>query len=241
MWLAIDHGNTRTKVGLYAADGQIQGVWYWEQFTLDRLINWLGSQPVEAAILSATGKVPSEILEFWQAQHSFEVLSEKTPLPYPSEYTTPHTLGMDRKAVMAASYRHFMGEHCLVIDAGTCITYDFMTDTGCYLGGGIAPGMRMRMRAMHEYTARLPLATMELPDSFVGNSTITCLQSGAIWGTIAEVQAMITMYQAQYGEVAVILTGGDSALLQQHIVHRRADPNWVLEGLITILKFIHTK
>ncbi|MCL4138195.1 UNVERIFIED_CONTAM: hypothetical protein GTU68_027016 [Idotea baltica] len=125
----------------------------------------------------------------------------------------------------------------LVIDAGTAITYDFANATGEYIGGGIAPGMAMRFRALHEFTARLPMISPDENVALIGDSTETCIQSGVQWGTIAEIERIIDYYKNQVSEdLQVFLTGGDTSYFENHLKNINfADSNLILKGIHFIL------
>ena len=125
----------------------------------------------------------------------------------------------------------------LVIDAGTAITYDYATEKGVYMGGGISPGMSMRFRALNEFTARLPMVAFSEDPALVGDSTESCIQSGVQWGTLAEIDRIITYYKEEISpEVQVFLTGGDSGYFENHLKNLNfADSNLVLKGIHYIL------
>jgi type III pantothenate kinase len=129
----------------------------------------------------------------------------------------------------------------LVIDAGTCITYDFIDDNDNYLGGAISPGIRLRFESLHNYTAKLPLLTLEsLNDQdselekipFIGNSTFESINSGVINGVINEIEGFISQYEAVYPKFIIILTGGDTEFLAKRLKNTIfANSNFLLESL----------
>ncbi|HRF77340.1 MAG TPA: type III pantothenate kinase, partial [Chitinophagales bacterium] len=180
-----------------------------------------------------------------QLEHYFKLLkfSQNTELPIVNDYATPATLGKDRLAAAVGSSAAFPGKNVLSIDAGTCIKYDFVRADNRYLGGGIAPGLVMRLKAMHNFTARLPLISLT-PQMLVqqtlltGDSTTDSMLSGAINGALWEVEGAIAAYNAIYDDLHVIITGGDASFFELHVKSRIfARPNLVLEGLNTILKY----
>jgi type III pantothenate kinase len=141
-------------------------------------------------------------------------------------------------AAVVGAYRFFPNQNCLVIDAGTCITYDLLTAEKEYLGGNIAPGIGLRMRAMHEFTAKLPLIERGEQDEIWGISTETALRNGGQYGAAYEMQGFIDACEAKFGRMQVVLTGGDAdffgkALKTKIFVH----PNLVLWGLLEILNY----
>ncbi len=166
------------------------------------------------------------------------LLDHQTPLPVSIDYRTPHTLGVDRIASVAgASFLH-KNLNCLVIDLGTCITYDFIDETGTYRGGGISPGVEMRLKAMHKFTSRLPVVAARGNPELIGKTTKECMLSGAINGTVAELQGIINQYKQFFSELTIIFCGGDAFFFESKIKDDIfAIPNLVLIGLNQILRY----
>ena len=162
--------------------------------------------------------------------------SSETPTPLKIEYTTPHTLGSDRIAAAVGAWNEKPCNNMLVIDAGSAITIDFVTRQGVYKGGNIAPGVKMRLKALHEYTGRLPLVEKEGETPAFGYDTETAIRSGVISGICHEIDGYITTIREKYGDVLVFLTGGDEKTLKNSIKNRIfADKNLVAKGLNRIL------
>lgn len=172
-------------------------------------------------------------------------LTPKTPLPIQINYQTPETLGNDRRALAVAGATLYPGRPVLVIDLGTCITYDLVNAEGTYLGGAISPGLEMRLRAMHHFTAALPL--VKLPPALVeehgselvpGNTTEASLQQGAVEGWRGEVRHFMEAYRQQYPGMIMVVTGGDAARLA-HLPKSSifARPKFLLSGLKSILDY----
>jgi type III pantothenate kinase len=160
-----------------------------------------------------------------------------TSVPFSSAYKTPQTWGVDRKALVMAAFRLYPNQAVLVIDAGTCITYDFITDDGVYQGGAISPGLQMRLDAMHRGTARLPQLTAQATD-FIGTDTASCMQSGAYHGFILEVNGTIQEYQKRFPHMVTLITGGDAQILADTTKNSIfAIPNLILQGLNFILEY----
>ncbi len=125
-----------------------------------------------------------------------------------------------------------------MVDAGTCINYEFIDKNGHYLGGAISPGVTMRFEAMHKFTARLPLVHLNNNVLMIGNSTETCMQSGVLHGALAEVDGTIEKYIANYPGLVVILCGGDAAIFENRLKHRIfVAPDLILKGLNSILLY----
>ena len=151
---------------------------------------------------------------------------------------SPQTLGKDRIAAVIGAQSLLPAKNLLVIDAGSCITYDFLTGDRHYLGGAISPGVQMRLRSMNNYTNKLPLLSwegVERPQS-IGRTTITSMLSGVINGIIGEMKSFIFEYEQQYERLKIVLTGGDSIFFEKELKNGIfADPNLVLKGLNEIL------
>ncbi|MGK0389092.1 MAG: type III pantothenate kinase [Maribacter sp.] len=237
MNIAIDIGNTRMKVGLFERDDLIHDMNIAND-DINALIVYLNKHQVEKVILSSTAIVAEELEEYLKQQYHYIRLSTTTPVPIQSTYTTPKTLGKDRVAAVIGAASLFPKKDCLVIDAGTCITYDLINANNVYLGGNIAPGISMRLRAMDEFTAALPLVSKQHPDTDRGYSTETAIRNGAVWGTALEVQGFIQRFDQQTETLTTILTGGDASLLDKLINWNTCvESHLVLIGLNKILEY----
>ncbi len=238
--LAIDIGNTRTKVAVFD-DGRLVHKEFWDVPAVERLEHLAYNQKVENAILSTTAAVPADMEAFLNDHFFYIRLQTGTPLPVTLRYKTPHTLGKDRIAAAAAVCHLFPGEHVLVIDAGTCITMDVVNAAGEFLGGNISPGVEMRLKAMHHFTANLPLvnaAPARLPGTmWLGDSTEMAVRNGGELGALLEVTAFVEKCRRLFEPLRVIFTGGDADFFVKTIKTKIfANPNLVLTGLNKILQ-----
>jgi type III pantothenate kinase len=164
-------------------------------------------------------------------------LNDKSKLPFINEYETPETLGPDRLASVAGAMLHYPGEEVLIIDAGTAITYDFLSGDH-YKGGNISPGLTMRFRALHKFTHKLPLETVSGDFTFPGRNTTDALRAGVITGVVYEINEYIRTFKKDHNKLKVILTGGDSEFLKDRIRYRAGHmPDLVLDGLNYILEY----
>ena len=237
MKLAIDIGNTRTKIALFKADELIQK-WNFDALDLSFIESCAYNHSVKNIILSSVGSIDGKATDWLSERFQFLELDANTPLPIKNHYTTPHTLGKDRLAAVMGAFHLFPQTNCLVIDAGTCITYDFLQETGDYWGGNIAPGLDMRLKAMHRQTAKLPLVDRKNPDQLLGVSTETALQNGALLGAKLEVEGFIQACEARYGQIVTILTGGDAIFFEKNLKRQIfVNQNLVLIGLNKILDY----
>lgn len=173
-----------------------------------------------------------------QLGFAYEMLDLNTQLPVTIRYATPSTLGKDRIAAVCGARNLFPDLPCLVMDAGTCITFDIVDAQGIYYGGSISPGIEMRLKAMHAYTEKLPLLSWEEPDGFVGDSTKASMLQGVKQGVLGETQRQIGLYQEKYPDLKVLVTGGDGPFFEKSLKKDIfAAPNLVLIGLNTILLY----
>jgi type III pantothenate kinase len=149
-----------------------------------------------------------------------------------NRYESPETLGRDRLANAEAAAHLFPGSPVVIIDAGTCIKFDFVTSENEYFGGSISPGIDMRFKALHDYTARLPLLNRSETIFLIGKNTTEAIQSGVINGALAEVKGVLEQYQMTHKDLRVIVTGGDIALLERNLKTTiYAEPWLTLKGL----------
>ncbi len=238
MYLAIDIGNTSQKLALFDQNGR-QCQWLRKERLTPEDLQLLFSQyPVKAAILSSVGDEAAPLEEFLKARVPTYRLTSDLQLPVTLCYATPASLGADRIASAAGAHALFPDCNVLVVQAGTCLVTDLVTAAGQYLGGTIAPGLRMRLRALPQFTAHLPLLDPEPVDYLVGNSTTQSILSGVVNGYVCEIQGMISRYETQYPGLKVVLSGGDAPLLESSLKNSIfAAQNLVLLGLYEILHF----
>lgn len=190
------------------------------------------------AIIASVGHLSTEQVASIGNDLNVIELTSQLNFPFKNLYKTPKTLGVDRMALVGASVHQFPNKNVLIIDAGTCITYDFITSDNHYLGGAISPGLRLRYTALNNLTANLPLLETELPNSIVGDSTESSIHSGVVYGAIKEIDGVIDQYLEEYLDLTVILTGGDSNFLSNQLKNTIfANSNFLLDGLNFILEY----
>lgn len=237
MNLVIDIGNTLSKTSL-TADNQLVGI---NKTNATPNLNWFKNlfeaSNFELGIVSSTRILDNVVLEFLKSE-SIRILSVETPMPITLEYKTLDTLGLDRIAGAVGAHAMFPKSDCLVIDLGTCITYDYITKEGIYKGGAISPGLNMRYKAMNSFTGKLPLVEKpQFIDAF-GQSTTESLNMGAFNGMAHEINGFIRLFMHKTNRLKIILTGGDTSMFEQHIENPIfAAPNLVLEGLNQVLLY----
>ncbi len=241
--LILDIGNTRTKLAVFAGI-RLKDLFVTENFSLELLTKVVKKHPgICSAILSAVKDYPKEADTLLRTAFYFIKLDSRTPLPVKILYKSPQTLGNDRIAIAAASRALFPGQNVLAIDAGTTITYDFVNKNGEYLGGGISPGIRMRLKSLHTFTGKLPLIKQVFHTvDLVGTDTQSSILSGVLQGTLKEVDGIISTYKTRYTGLKVVLSGGDEKYFDKRLKNNIfASPNFVLKGLEEILDYNQEK
>ncbi len=239
MNLIVDVGNTFVKFAIYKDEDLICKVSF-ELSEFKKQYNTLKKKfpEVNSAIISSVGRLSKKQIDDIKNDVKVIELSSKTKLPFKNCYKTPKTLGVDRIALVSASVNQFPDKNVLIIDAGTCITYDFITDENHYLGGAISPGIRLRYKSLNNLTANLPLLETNLPKTIIGNTTESSIHSGVVFGVIKEIDGVIDEYQENHQDLTVILTGGDAKFLSNQLKNSIfANSNFLLEGLNFILDF----
>ena len=236
--LAIDIGNSKTKFGLFQTKKLLQFKVLNNQALAESNQLFSDFDP-EWVILSSVNRKAEQQLKLDQISNKLIELSHNSKLPFELSYHTPETLGKDRIAAVAAAQAEYPAQNALVIDAGTCVTYDFIDQTGRYYGGAISPGIQMRLKAMHQFTDQLPLLSWDgEPTNLTGQSSINSMLSGAVNGLRLEVDGFIEEYKSKHKNLKVLLTGGDAPLFEKDLKNGIfADPNLVLKGLNEILLY----
>ena len=233
MVLVVDVGNTRIK-GAVFEDAILLEVFIFTKSEIKINIESILKKfkNVSDLVVSSVGDV--EKLSFLAFENLLNVhfISNNDPFPFQNKYETPRTLGIDRMVLAAGATLQFPNQNRLVIDAGTCITYDFIDEKNNYLGGSISPGLRLRYEALHNFTAKLPLLSLEDPKNFIGASTSDAIHSGVVNGLVYEIDGFIAEYKLKYLNFIIILTGGDSDFLAKRLKNTIfANSNFLLESL----------
>jgi type III pantothenate kinase len=231
MIIAIDSGNTSSKVGVFEHESLVE---IHERTSYNDLIGLVGELNPDRIIISSVKFPLSDFIRDLPAEKLF-LYDHQTPFPIRILYRTPITLGLDRIALAVGAWREFPGMNILIIGAGTCITYDFVNERGEYLGGSISPGIHMRLRSLHQFTANLPLVEFSGDPPVIGDSSENSILSGVVHGTLAEISGFIQFYRNNFGDIRVILTGGDVKFFESKLKDSIfAIPNLVLKGLYSL-------
>lgn len=241
MKLIIDAGNTVVKIAVFEGSSVVLKKRNTYDFFYEDLEKILFEYPkIKKAIVSSVSNVDKEqLIDFCEEKKiGLMMLSSDTKIPFVNLYKTPVTLGVDRIALMAAAVNKFELQNCLVIDAGSCITYDFINSKKEYYGGTISLGLQMRYTSLHEYTAQLPLLSPKKVNSFVGNTTENAIHAGVCLALETEINGVIQYFSNKYANVVVILTGGDAEFLSIRLKNGIfVLPNFLIEGLNHILDY----
>jgi len=231
--IAVDLGNTQAKVGVFE-DGVLVDMKSGIPFhLLDSTI--ADFQPVHVIISSVKQKV-EQLAERIDAQ--VIILDHNTSVPIVNKYATPETLGKDRLAAVIGAFSLGENTNTLVIDVGTCITYDVLNDRNEFLGGSISPGIELKFKALHNFTANLPLVEEVGEPDLIGNTTHKAIMSGVINGTAAEIDEIIRMYKHKFPHLRIVICGGGALELKKSIKSEiEFIPELVLLGLNRILEY----
>lgn len=238
MKLIIDIGNTMTKYVAFRGDEPVDMLKE-EGMALKEAAAFSRKHQFRCGIIGTVRNLSPEAEERLAAL-PFPILrfTPDTPIPITNRYHTPQTLGADRLAAAVGATTLKPQSDLLIIDAGTCITYEVVDASGNYWGGNIAPGMQMRLQALHQFTARLPLVKPEGDVPGMGYDTETAIRSGVLRGMKYEIEGYIRSMRAKYPHLLVFLTGGNNIKFDTTITDIIiADQYIVPRGLNRILDF----
>jgi type III pantothenate kinase len=238
MNLIIDVGNTRVKMAVYNNSELIHNEIFTHENMVSGALNVAEKFKCDAAIISFVGGVKKNEIIQLKSKINLIILNSDTKVPFKNAYASPKTLGVDRIALVASAVKTFPNKNVLIIDAGTCITYDFVNSKAEYFGGSISPGIHMRYKALNFFTEKLPLLEPQNPTNLVGDSTVNSMHSGVINGVISEIDGIINRYKEKNQYLTVVLTGGDVKFLADRLKNSIfANPIFLLDGLNTILTY----
>lgn len=234
--LCLDFGNTRRKAAIFHYAELITTFPLPDDYLAEAIQAILNEYKPQQSILSSVIHHSSQIEHLLQQHTRLHILAAATSrLNFTTPVGKPETIGADRLALCAAAVLHSPDCNNLVIGLGTCITYNFINVKNEFLGGGISPGMYMRMKALNSYTAMLPIVEPHWNVPLIGYDTKTNIQSGVVLGIALEIDGFVERYKKQYQAFNVFLTGGDAIHLSSHIKSGIfADPELLFKGLYAI-------
>ena len=242
MNLTIDIGNTRIKTAVFEGKNLLE-VKAFDKSAFEEGVRGLFNRNpnIRQAIISSVAEAASDYESFLTDHVRVFHLDQNLSLNFRSRYDDLSKLGADRKALIAAAVVNYPSQNVLVIDLGSCVTYDLLDRSGTHHGGGISPGWQMRLNAMHTFTGRLPkLSTLEYlveKEEITGTSTHEAMSNSTFFGLLAEIDHRIEYYKSEFPDLTVILTGGDAPVFSVRLKNRIfAHSNFLLEGLNALLE-----
>ena len=239
--LVIDIGNTNSKYAVFNSKTLVhyQRV---ETLEIDQLKEVIETYQIQNFTISSVDKEVNEVVDFLKDKLNYFPFSVHVQTGILNNYQTPSTLGLDRWAKVIAAHRLYANRNCLLIDAGTCITYDVLTDKSEYFGGSISLGINMRFDSLHHFTGKLPLIKWDRAVNIpLGTTTEDALKNGVLQGIVYEVEGFIASENAKNAALLVLLTGGDANFLMEQLKNSifasqiTNDPYLVLKGLNEVI------
>ncbi|MEI7594832.1 MAG: type III pantothenate kinase [Bacteroidota bacterium] len=237
MQLIIDRGNSFWKIAIFDENNIVfsERLEKVNSLVFDSILNQFN---VESGIISSVSYIDEEIIAFLKSKLFLVEFTQQTKVPIQIDYQTPETLGKDRIAAAVGAFSQWGNENCLIIDAGTCITYDILEKGGKYVGGSISPGIQMRFRALNNFTGKLPLIEIKKFENTNGKTTEESILSGVLKGVCFEVDGFISHYTNEINSLKIIFTGGDVVFFDKNLKNSIfVDSNLVITGLKEILKY----
>ena len=232
--LCFDFGNTRKKVAIFN-ESNLEKTIMLEDDSIAAIQSLIDTYQPRKSILSSVIDHNAAIEELLAAKTKYHKLNHLTKLAFTTVVGKPATMGADRLALAAAAVHFYPKKNNLVIGMGSCVTYNYINKYHEFLGGAISPGMEMRLKAMNQFTAKLPLVKANGNVPLVGYDTETNLLSGVVLGMAKEMDGFIDAYKERYGNFNVLLTGGDLVHLASHLKNKIfADPDLIFKGLYGI-------
>lgn len=241
MNLCIDQGNSRTKIALFKEDGRIVKSYIYKQFHSVDVEHLCQLYPVTDSIISSVSTIePAVVNTLIRRTKHFILFDHQTPIPLKNLYDTPQTLGQDRLAAAVGANSLCPNENLLIVDAGSAITYDFVSEQNEYMGGNIAPGIKMRLTVLKQMTKRLPLVEVDenqlIP--LFGRNTADAITAGVLRGIMFEVKGYMRTLEERVEHYRTFLTGGNANFIYTNIKKdAQFEKHLVLIGLNKILEY----
>jgi len=231
----LDGGNTHIKLGTFEGHQLLQTQRFQERTALGNLL-----KSTDKVVVANVGELQlqQDLIDMGCQVYT---VSNSSLLPFTNAYKTPSTLGIDRLCNIVAAHEYYPNRNILVIDAGTCIKFDFIDYLGTYHGGSISPGLSLRYQSLHEHTTQLPLLSPTLAWEIIGTSREGSIHSGVMGSAIAEINWRIEEFNNRYEDLIIYLTGGDLHyfdLGQKNDIF--VDENLTLKGIYALHHFQHT-
>lgn len=233
MLLTLDIGNTRVKYCLFNEAINIENGFFLKNeslFEIEKIFKKY--KYIKNVIYASVSNLPTETLKFLENNSKVTYVTNKSKFPFINLYESKNSLGIDRMVLASGAVLSYPEQAVLVIDMGTCITFDFVDAERNYHGGAIAPGMQMRYQMMHEKTAKLPLLSPQFSESVFGKTTEQSMHIGVTTAICSEIDSYVDRIQKVYGNFTIILTGGDAVFFAKKLKSAIfANSNFLLESL----------
>lgn len=235
MNLIIDIGNTRSKIAVFDNKTLVQKIITKNDIIYRTVKKFQKKYTLRNCIISSVSNYDTSTIKKLNTFSKVIELDHQTRIPLLNKYKTPETLGVDRIALACAAVDQYPVQNVLIIDAGTCITFDYVNSKKEYLGGAISPGIGIRYKSLHKFTANLPLLELN-KFKLIGSDTVSSIHAGVLNGILNEIDGVINQYITKFQTLTVVLTGGDINFLSKNLKSTIfANPNFLLEGLNSIL------
>lgn len=217
------------------SDGALTEIIILKDQSLETVKDLVDQFQPKKTILSSVIDHDPQIENYFSSVSKFHKLNHLSQLPFTTPVGKPETIGADRLALAAAAVYFYPGKNNLIIGSGTCITYNFINKKNEFIGGSISPGLEMRLRSLHEYTAKLPFIKADWNVPLIGYDTNSNILSGVVIGIAKEIDGFIDAYAEKFGNFNSLLTGGDIAYFASHLKNKIfADPELIFKGLYAI-------
>lgn len=240
--LIIDAGNTYIKLVVYKEQRIFSSFTSTGIDIAEKMEEIFLENNILKVILCSVGSFTVKLEALLKDVKELLVLNSDTKVPFINLYQSPKTLGVDRIALVSAAATQYPSQNVLVIDAGTCVTYDFKNSKNEYLGGAISPGLKMRYQALFTFTEKLPKLKTVNQKEWIGIDTESSVHSGVVNGLVCEIEGVINQYKLQFQNLTVVLTGGDLDFLSNRLKNEIfAHSNFLAEGLNNILIYNTTE
>lgn len=239
MNLCIDQGNSRTKIAIFEGDRLIKHIIY-KSFTSADVDRLFSLYTIDNSIIASVANIePSVVNALHRLSKRFVLFDHTTPIPIQNHYDTPATLGQDRLAAAVGATKLYPNENLLIVDVGSAITYDVVTEKHEFMGGNIAPGLKMRFTSLKQMTKKLPYVEVEEEEliPLFGKNTHDAIAAGVIRGTIFEVKGYMRTLSDRVAHYETILTGGNCPYIVKYIESAHVEKHLVLIGLNAILNY----
>ena len=239
MNLVIDIGNSRVKLFLFKNDK----ITFRSLCNHNEFIKTLQTLPFKEEIINVISSTVSvnydDIIELnFKNSNYFKLSNKNLKLPFQNNDKTLNSLGQDRLALVSSAVSSYPQTNTLIIDIGTCITYDFIDSKNIYHGGAISPGFNLRYSSLNDHTSNLPLLEFKEIDKLIGSNTEDSIHSGIYNGIIAEINYHIEKLFIDYNDLNVVITGGSSKFLLNRIKNAIfADQDFIAVGLNYIINY----